>query len=419
MSASEVTLPDAEIIAVGSELLTASKVDTNSLYLTEKLNAIGVEVVRKSILGDERDRLAGAIRAALAPGRIVLITGGLGPTEDDVTRDAAAAAMGRTISQRAEILEWLEQRFARMGRKMAEINKRQAFVIDGAEIMPNERGTAPGQWFDHEGAYIALLPGPPGELKPMFEREVLPRLEARLPKTVIRTLFYRVAGMGESDLDQLISPVYTQYTNPVTTILAGAGDIQIHLRARSQDPEHAEALVAEVGRKIEGLLGEKIYSRDGSPLEVVVGRRLKDRAATLAVAESCTGGMLGQRITSVPGSSDYFTGGFLTYTEAMKTALLGVDPAMLEEHSAVSDLVARAMADGARRTARATYAISTTGYAGPDGGTEESPVGTVFIGLAGPNGTDARRFRFPGDRGRVRAFAVQAALDLLRRRLVS
>ena len=411
-------LPDAEIIAIGSEMLTPSKVDTNSLWLTESLNALGVEVVRKTIVGDDRARLVETIRAAFAPGKIILITGGLGPTEDDVTRDAAAVALGRTLVFRDDILLWLQERFARFGRKMAENNKRQAYIVEGAEILPNERGTAPGQWIEHEQMYIALLPGPPGELKPMFAREVVPRLEARLEKTFIRTLFYRVAGMGESDLDQLIAPVYTKYTNPVTTILASAGDIQIHLRARSGSADEAVALLHEVGRKIEALLGDRIYSRDGSPLEVMVGRMLRDRKATVAVAESCTGGMLGQRITSAPGSSDYFAGGFLTYTYAMKTALLGVDPDMLAEHSAVSDPVARAMADGARERTGATYAVSITGVAGPDGGTEETPVGTAFIGLAGPNGTDARRFRFVGDRARIRGFAVQASLDLLRRRMI-
>ncbi len=410
--------PNAEIIAVGSEMLTPSKVDTNSLWLTESLNALGVEVVRKTIVGDDRERLVETIRAAFGPGKIILLTGGLGPTEDDVTRDAAAAALGRTLVFSDDILTWLRERFARFGREMAVINERQAYVIEGAEILMNERGTAPGQWIDHEQMHIALLPGPPNELKPMFARDIVPRLEARLRKTFIRALFYRVAGMGESDLDQLIAPVYTKYTNPVTTILASAGDIQIHLRARCDSPEEADALLHEVGRKIEALLGDRIYSRDGSPLEVIVGRMLRDRQATVAVAESCTGGMLGQRITSVPGSSDYFAGGFLAYTYAMKTALLGVDPEMLAKHTAVSDPVARAMADGARERTGATYAISVTGVAGPDGGTEETPVGTTFIGLAGPNGTDARRFRLVGDRARNRTFAVQTALDLLRRRMI-
>jgi nicotinamide-nucleotide amidase len=393
-------------------------VDTNSLHLTEKLNALGVEVVRKTIVGDDRQKLAGTVKAAVESARLVILTGGLGPTEDDVTRDAVALALGRELRPRQDILDWLEERFRRMGRKMAEINKRQAFVIDGAEPLPNPNGTAPGQWLEQNGTVVMLLPGPPRELKPMFDRECLPRLEALLPKQAIRTLFYRVAGMGESDLDAAIAPVYTKYTNPVTTVLAAAGDVQIHLRARCGTAEEAEALLAEVGPKIQDVLGDRIYSTDGSAIEAVVGRLLKQRGETLAVAESCTGGMLGERVTSVPGSSDYFVGGFLTYTERMKTELLGVDPAVLAEHTAVSEPVAKAMATGARTRADATYALAITGVAGPDGGSEATPVGTVYIALATPEGVAARRFRFPGDRGRVRGFAVQTALDVLRRTIV-
>jgi nicotinamide-nucleotide amidase len=411
-------LPDVEIIAVGSELLTPSKVDTNSLWLTEKLNALGLEVVRKSVVGDDRTRLEAAIRAAFGPWKIILLTGGLGPTEDDVTREAAAAALGRSLSFRADIVEWLDKRFARFGRKMAEINKRQAYVIEGAEILANPNGTAPGQWIEHDGMHVVLMPGPPGELKPMFEAEIAPRIQAGLEPAAIRTLVYRVVGIGESDLDQSIAPVYTKYSNPVTTILAAVNDIQIHLRARCPSAEEAEALVTEVGRKIEPLLGDRIYSRDGSPLEVVVGRMLHERGATVSVAESCTGGMLGERITSVAGSSGYFAGGFLVYTNAMKTGLLGVDPNLLAKHTAVSDPVARAMADGVRERTGSTYSLSVTGIAGPEGGTEEMPVGTGFVGISGPNGTDARKFRWVGDRRRIRQAAVQSALDLLRRRMI-
>jgi nicotinamide-nucleotide amidase len=410
--------PDAEIIAVGSELLTPARVDTNSLFLTEKLNALGVEVIRKSIVGDDRQRLAETVSTALRSAKLVILTGGLGPTEDDVTRDAVALALGRELKVRQDILDWLEDRFRRMGRKMAEINKRQAYIIDGAEALANPNGTAPGQWLEHDGAAIMLLPGPPRELKPMFERECLPRIEALLPKQVIRTLFYRAAGMGESDLDALIAPVYTKYTNPVTTILAAAGDIQIHLRARCTTTEEAEALLAGIDPQIEALLGDRIYSKNGDPLEAVVGHLLRDRRETLAVAESCTGGMLGERITSIPGSSDYFAGGFLTYSEAVKTELLGVDPGTLAERTAVSEAVANAMAVGARKRLNTTYALSITGIAGPDGGTEATPVGTVFIGLATPEQVSARKFRFPGDRERVRGFAVQTALDMLRRTII-
>jgi nicotinamide-nucleotide amidase len=410
---------NAEIIAVGSELLTPERIDTNSLYLTDRLNSLGVEVVYKCVVGDDRERLAEAVRQAAARSEIVVLSGGLGPTEDDVTRDAVALALGRGTTYREEIADQIEARFRRMGRKMVEINRRQAYVIDGAEILANPNGTAPGQWIESDGRAVMLLPGPPPELKPMFERECLPRLERMVPPLALRTRFYRVAGMGESDLDQLIAPIYKPYANPVTTILAAPGDIQIHLRARCGTEAEAETLLAEVGGRIEELLGDRLYSRTGDPLEKVAGDLLRERGATLAVAESCTGGLVSERITSIPGSSDYFVGGFLVYTNAMKTALLGVAAGLLAEHGAVSAQAAEAMAAGACERTGAAWALSVTGVAGPGGSTEAAPVGTVFIGLAGPDGVCSLKSRFLGDRSRVRALAAQTALDLLRKKLSS
>ncbi len=410
-------MPDAEIIAVGSELLTPQRVDTNSLYITDQLNGLGVEVRRKLIVGDDRALLTAAVRDALAQVEIVILSGGLGPTEDDVTRDAVAAALGRTLVFSQELRDGLEERFRRFNRKMAENNLRQAYLVEGAEALPNARGTAPGQWIEVNGRVIMLLPGPPGELKPLFANECLARLQRHLPPQVIRTRFYRVAGMGESDLDHLISPVYSKYANPVTTILAGAGDIQVHLRARCATEEEAERLLEEVCPPLEALLGDRIYSRNGDSLEAVIGTRLRDRGATLSVAESCTGGMLGERITSVAGSSDYFVGGFLAYTDRMKTELLRVDAGLIERHTSVSEEVARAMAEGARSCTGSTYVVSVTGEAGPESSTG-APIGTVFVGFAGPEGAaEARRFHLPGDRARVRTLAAQTALDFLRRKI--
>ena len=339
---------DAEIIAVGSEMLTSQRIDTNSLYITDQLNALGVEVRRKLIVGDDRALLTDAVQSALNHAGIVILTGGLGPTEDDVTRQAVADALGRELVFSQEICDGIEERFRRRQRNMAEINKRQAYVVAGAEALPNPNGTAPGQWIAHDGRVVMLLPGPPGELKPLFAQECIPRLTKLLPAQVIRARFYRVTGFTESDLDALIAPVYTKYTNPSTTILASPGDIQIHLRARCGSAEDAERLLAEVGDPIEELLGKHLFSRNGDPLEAIVGTLLRERKATLSVAESCTGGMVGQRITSVAGSSDYFVGGFVTYTDRMKTDLLGVDPGLIAQHTAVSKEVARAMAQGSR-----------------------------------------------------------------------
>jgi len=409
---------NAEIIAAGSELLTAERVDTNSLYLTAELNNLGVEVTAKAVIGDDRDRLADAVRAALSRSPIVILSGGLGPTEDDVTREAVALALDRKLVFHPEIAAQLEARFARMKRKMVEVNKRQAFVIEGADVLPNDRGTAPGQWVEESGGVVMLLPGPPHELKAMFERQCLARLRRLVPDLAIRTLLLRVTGMPESDLDQLISPVYKKYLNPVTTILAGNGDIQVHLRARCASVGEAEALLAEVGAPIEALLGDKVYSRNGDSLEVVVGDMLRKAHATVAVAESLTGGMLGERFTTVPGSSRYFLGGFIAYSNAMKVELLGVDAQLLAHFGAVSRETAEAMAAGARLRANATYALAVTGVAGPDAGEDAAPVGTVYVALADPEKTIAFHRQFIGDRTRIRVFTTQMALDVLRRRLM-
>src|SRR5580693_2204720 len=407
-------MADAEIIAIGSELLTPQKVDTNSLYLTDQLNALGVEVVRKTIVGDERARLTDTILAAVARSQVMVLTGGLGPTEDDLTRDAVAAALGRSMNFHQEISDQIEERLRRYGRKMAEINRRQAYIIEGAEMLPNDRGTAPGQWIAYNGVMLMLLPGPPNELKAMFEKQCLPRLEKFLPPQVIRTRFFRTVGMTESELDQMISPVYKRYSNLATTILAVSGEIHIHLRARCATAQEAEALVTQASAEIEPLLGDRVYSCNGDSLEKVIGDQLRARRASLSVAESATSGLLGGRITAVPAASDYFRGGFVTYSDQMKIQLLGVPAEMIEEYSAVSEPVAKAMAEGARERTGSDYALSITGYAGPEG----EKVGLVFIGLAAPDGSEVRRVQWPADRDRVRAFSTNIALDMLRRRLL-
>jgi len=408
---------NVEIIAVGSELLGVQRLDTNSLWLTDRLNRMGVEVVQKCVVGDDRARLTAELKMALERTGVVILSGGLGPTEDDVTRDAVAAALGRELVFSQAVCDGIEERFRRFGRKMAEINRRQAYVIDGAEVLPNEKGTAPGQWFESGTQIVMLLPGPPHELKHVFTVQAEPRLAKLVPPKAIRALFYRVAGMGESDLDALISPVYKKYENPVTTILAGAGDIEVHLRARCDTVAEAEALLAEVGPPIEALLGDRIYSVNGQSMEETCGRLLAERGLHLCVAESATGGLLGSRITSVAGSSDYFDGGFLAYSDRMKTELLGVDATMLVEHTAVSEPVAIAMAEGARRRTGSDYALSITGEAGPETGSGQ-PVGVFFVGLSSAAGSVAKRLQFPGDRARLRQFVSQTALDILRRTIL-
>jgi nicotinamide-nucleotide amidase len=414
---------NAEIIAVGSEMLTHKRVDTNSLFVTEQLNNLGVEVTAKHVIGDDLERLAGTIRRALGSAQFVIISGGLGPTEDDLTRDAVAMALDRRQVFNPAINEGIEQRFRTMNRPMPEINRRQAMVIEGAHVLSNDRGTAPGQWIEEGGGVLMILPGPPHELKSMFTRQCLPRLQRILPPLAIRTLELRIAGMSESELDQAIAPIYKQYENPVTTILAHNGDMQVHLRARCTSESEAFALLAEVGGKIDAVLGTRIYSRNGDPLEAVVGRKLANLHATLAVAESATGGGLAERITSVPGSSAWFLGGFVTYTKRMKIELLGVPAEILEQFGTVSAETAEAMAIGARRRTGAVWAVSVTGNAGPstDGSASDAgqaPIGMVHVGISGPTQTSTYHRHWPtSDRVRVRAFAAQMALDLLNRKL--
>jgi nicotinamide-nucleotide amidase len=410
----------AEIIAVGSEMLTHKRVDTNSLFLTEHLNNLGVEVTAKHVVGDDRNRLQGQVIRSLEDAQIVVLSGGLGPTEDDVTRDAVAEALGRPQLLNTEISDGIEQRFLKMNRVMPEINRRQAMVMEGAEVLPNDRGTAPGQWIrTGDGTVVILLPGPPHELKAMFLRECLPRLEPIVPPAVIRTLEFRISGMSESELDNAIAPAYKPYENPATTILAHNGDMQVHLRARCATEVEATALLAEVGGKIEAILGERIYSRNGDPLEAVIGKWLLATGATLAVAESVTGGGLADRISSIPGSSAWFLGGFVTYSRRLKTELLGVPAELIEQYGAVSRETAEAMAIGARRRTGATWAIGITGNAGPTTDGDEAPVGMIIAALSGPEETVVFQRQWPvSDRPRVRAFAAQMALDALCRKLL-
>jgi len=409
---------NAEIIAVGSEMLTPARLDTNSLFLTEQLNNLGIEVVAKHVIGDDRDRVAGALRRALASSQFVIVSGGLGPTEDDVTRDAVALALDRRQFLSDEINQNLEQRFRAMKRVMPEINRRQAMVIEGAHILPNDRGTAPGQWIEERRQVIMILPGPPHELKAMFTRQCLPRLQRIVPPLAIRTLELRISGMTESELDQAIAPIYKPYENPVTTVLAHNGDMQVHLRARCATEAEAMTLLAEVGGQIDVVLGDRIYSRNGDPLEAVIGKKLLAANATLAVAESATGGGLAERISSVAGCSAWFLGGFITYSRRLKTELLGVLPETLKEFGAVSSQTVEAMALGARRRTGATWALAVTGNAGPTTDGAEAPVGSIYVGLSGPTATISSHRQWPtADRARVRAFAAQMALDLLLRNL--
>jgi nicotinamide-nucleotide amidase len=409
----------AEIIAVGSELLTPERTDTNSLWLTGKLNEIGVEVMLKTIVGDDEARLEEAIRDALKRSDIVVTTGGLGPTEDDLTRQVSARAAGRELVYRDELEADLRERFARWGREMPEINKRQAFVIDGSEVLPNPNGSAVGMLVRLDGKFLAVLPGPPREMKPMFETYVLPRLRGAAGGGMLaRRRVLRVSGMGESAVDEVIAPIYKSYPQVQTSILFSRIEIEIHLNARSTSAVEADSLLEELAGKIVRALGPAVFATDGETMEEIVGRMLNERRETVAVAESCTGGLIGMRLTEVPGSSSYFMEGAVTYANEAKMKTLGVSGETLSAHGAVSSETAEEMARGMRELAGTDHAVSVTGIAGPGGGSEEKPVGTVFVGYAGPGGSKSMKFLLPGDRELVRWRASQAALDYLRRRLI-
>ena len=412
----------AEIIAVGSELLTPFRMDTNSLYLTEQMNQLGVEVIFKSVVGDDLKRLVEAAQHALFRSDIVLFSGGLGPTEDDLTREAVAEALGIPLRREADILASIEQRFTARGWKMSANNAKQADVLEGATVLPNPNGTAPGMWlsgkFDGRERIIILLPGPPHELKALFEAECRERLRAKLPPAFLATRVLKVAMLGESQVDARVAPIYKKFKEVQTTILAGAGEIQLHFKSRAQTMEAAKARVDEAADAVEEELDDAVYSRDGESLEQIVGYWLQMRNATLAVAESCTGGLLGERITSISGSSRYFAGGAIVYSNSAKTELAGVPADMIERHGAVSREVAAALAEGIRYRCEATLGVGITGVAGPGGGSPEKPVGLVYHALASDSGTEVIERHFPGDRKRIRWFATTLALDMVRKKLM-
>ena len=414
----------AAIIAVGSELLTPSKLDTNSLYITEQLNLLGIEVTAKAVVGDDRDDLAHVFRAALERVDLVVLCGGLGPTDDDVTRDAVAAVLNRPLAEDEAITAHLRARFKARGFQapMPEINRRQAMVPAGAVVIENARGSAPGLWIDHDAGSVVLLPGPPRELKPMLAALVDGRLRERASGEALVRRVVRIAGRIESHVDEALQPLYHEWARaspPVAaTILAALGSIELHLSARGSSRDVVDAALDAAVRQVIVVIGPDAYSQDGRLLEHVVGDLLVERGMRIGVAESCTGGLITSRLTDVPGSSRYVDQAVVTYANEAKTVLLGVPPQMLEEHGAVSESVALAMAEGIRSRARADVGVGVTGIAGPTGGTPEKPVGTVAVAAVTAESRRSHTFRFHGEREQVKFQASQAALDLVRRMLI-
>jgi len=405
----------AEIIAIGSELLTPYRLDTNSLFLTDGLNQVGIRVVHKAVVGDSLDDMRASFRQALDRADLVVACGGLGPTDDDRTREAVADLLSRKLELNEGVLRHIQELFRRFGRVMPEINRRQAMVPEGATVIPNPRGSAPGLWIETSGHIVILLPGVPAELRAMFEQEIRPRLTRLGHDERLFTRDLRITGLPESEVEQRVSPLYALYPDTETTILASPPGIQLHPRVWSRDPAQANQILDEMVKRMALALGEHLYSTEGEAMEEVVARALTENRATIAVAESCTGGLLAERLTNIPGSSIYFLGGVVCYSNELKSALVDVPAELIESKGAVSPEVALALADGIRKRTGATIGVGVTGIAGPGGGTPEKPVGLVHIGIADERGPRERRFQFPGDRERIRMHASQTALDSVRR----
>lgn len=407
-------------------MLTPFRQDTNSLFLTQGLNDLGVRVSFKTIVGDSIEHLTDAARIALTRADIVIFSGGLGPTEDDLTREAAAAALELALHPDPAILAALGKRFAERSITMPANNAKQADVVDGATLMQNPNGSAPGQVLETQvnGRHrlVILLPGPPRELKPMFTDQVKPWLQQRLPSFALARRELRMALLPESVVDARTAPIYQRYSDVETTILAHLGEIQLHFQCAKAMAAEAQARVDALAAEIEQEMQDDVFSSQGESLEEVVLLMLGMRHLTLAAAESCTGGLLAQRLTAIPGSSRYFLGGAIVYADAMKTLFADVPPQTIASEGPVSEATARALAEGIRARTGASVGVSITGIAGPGPGTgadADKPVGLVYIGLATAQGTQVKELNIMlPDRERVRWWSTQHALEMMRRQLI-
>jgi len=413
-------LRTAEIIAVGTELLGSTRLDTNSLFLSERLGALGIELRAKTVVGDNRREVGAHLRRALDRADLVILTGGLGPTDDDVTREAVADVLELPLHEDSTIIERIAQRFARRGLRMPDVNRRQGMVLRGAVALDNPNGTAPGQWVERESQVVVLLPGPPRELQPMMGTLVAGPLAARAGRERLFRSVLLITGRTESHVEEATQPIYSTWLNatpPIeTTILASPGQIELHLVTRSADADAAGRALAQAQDQIVAALGPDVFSTDGRPLEEIVGHLLLERRLTISATESCTGGLLLSRLTDVPGSSAYVLGGVVAYGNELKVDLAAVTPALIEAHGAVSEPVAVALAEGIRSRTRSSIGVGVTGIAGPSGGTPQKPVGTVAVAVVGPDGVaHVRTLSLFGGRAMVKFQATQAALDMVRR----
>ncbi len=414
----------AEIIAVGTELLMGQVINTNTAEIAQMLAAAGVGVYYQSVVGDNAERLSEAFTTALSRAHVVIACGGLGPTEDDLTRETLSEVVGRPLRRNEDWVRGLQERFSRYhGGELPRNNLRQAMVPDGAILLPNSRGTAPGIYLRHENVAVYLIPGPPHEMRAMMEEQVMPHLTAALVRDgksgVLLSRVLRVTGIGESRVAELLQDVLDRQSNPTIAPLAGAGEVHLRVTARGAHADEAEEMIDGTAAEIRSILGDAVYGEDDTDLPQAVGTVLTEQQRTVALAESCTGGLVGHRLTNVPGSSRFFLGGIVAYSYELKSSALGVDPAVIEREGAVSDEVARQMGRGARAVCGSDLAVAITGIAGPGGGTAAKPVGLTYIAVVDDAGEAVQRHVFHGDREGIKHRASQAALDMLRRRLIA
>ncbi len=412
----------AETISVGTELLLGEITDTNATHISQQLAAIGVDLYYRHNVGDNLQRLTGVLRTALSRSDVIVLSGGLGPTADDITRDGIAGITGRPLRRDAAAVEHLKRFFAERGRVPTESNFKQCEAPEGGKLLPNTCGTAPGLFVEHEGAWIFAIPGPPPEMREMLRLSVLPRLVERATAEGGGRLYSRVlrlADIGESNVANLLEDVIEGQTDPTIALYASPGEVKIRLAGKSPDEAAATQRLDAMEALLRERLGAHVYALDEDVMETAVGKLLRERNATLATAESCTGGLLASRVTDISGSSDYFLGGVVSYANEAKIGVLGVPAGVIEEHGAVSEPCARAMAEGVRRCMGADWGVATTGIAGPTGGTPEKPVGLVYMAVAGPGGTICQEQTWPGTRDQFKQRVTQMALNLLRKQIIA
>lgn len=410
---------NAEIIAVGTELLLGQIVNTNAQFLSQELAALGIGLYYQTVVGDNPERLAEAVGQALGRASIVLLTGGLGPTADDLTRETVAQAMGRELRFDEDVWAVIAARMQRFGRQIPENNKRQAMVPAGASVLPNPNGTAPGLAIARGDQLVVLLPGPPREMQPMFLSEVRPRLVRMAGASVIHSRSLRVIGVGESALAERISDLIDGQGNPTIALYAKLGEVEVRLTAKAADAAAASDVIAPIEAEVRARLGLAVYGVDDETLPAALGKLLRQRGYRLTLAESCTGGLIGSMITSVAGSSDYFERGFVTYSNLAKQQMLSVPAELIAAHGAVSQECAASMAAGARSASGAEVSIAVTGIAGPDGGTADKPVGTVFVAVATPAGVQVERLALTGSRQSIQERSAKTAINLARLQLLA